>query len=299
MKLTGLHLLLTYQCTLECDHCFVWGSPQQIGTMTIGVIREILQQARELGTIEWIYFEGGEPFLYYATLLKGVREAASQGFKVGIVSNGYWATGVEDAIEFLRPFAGLLQDLSVSSDLYHYSEKMSRQAMNVLSATEKLGIPTGLISVAQAEASESEQPAGQLPPGESAVMYRGRAAEKLAAGVPGHPWYQFDECPFEDLREPGRIHLDPLGEVHICQGISLGNIFSTPLSVICDRYDENSHPITSPLLEGGPAELARSYGLAHEELYADACQLCYQTRMALRAEFPEILKPDQMYGRPG
>jgi hypothetical protein len=23
----------------------------------------ILQQAKELGTIEWIYFEGGEPFL--------------------------------------------------------------------------------------------------------------------------------------------------------------------------------------------------------------------------------------------
>ena len=31
MKLTGLHLLLTYQCVLECDHCFVWGSPWQKG----------------------------------------------------------------------------------------------------------------------------------------------------------------------------------------------------------------------------------------------------------------------------
>jgi molybdenum cofactor biosynthesis enzyme MoaA len=26
MKLTVLHLLLTDQCNLECDPCFVWGS---------------------------------------------------------------------------------------------------------------------------------------------------------------------------------------------------------------------------------------------------------------------------------
>ena len=24
MKLEGLHILLIYQCTCECDHCFVW-----------------------------------------------------------------------------------------------------------------------------------------------------------------------------------------------------------------------------------------------------------------------------------
>lgn len=69
MKLTGLHLLLTYQCNLECDHCFVWGSPWQSGTMTLQNVRKILQQAKDLRTVEWIYFEGGEPFLYYAMLV--------------------------------------------------------------------------------------------------------------------------------------------------------------------------------------------------------------------------------------
>jgi molybdenum cofactor biosynthesis enzyme MoaA len=39
MRLTGLHLLLTYQCTLECGHCFTWGSPWQSGTMTLQDIR--------------------------------------------------------------------------------------------------------------------------------------------------------------------------------------------------------------------------------------------------------------------
>ena len=77
MKLNGLHLLLTYQCTFECDHCFAWGSPWQSGTMTLENIRRILHQAHEMDSVEWIYFEGGEPFLYYAVLVKGVEMAAT------------------------------------------------------------------------------------------------------------------------------------------------------------------------------------------------------------------------------
>ena len=115
MKLTGLHLLLTYQCNLECDHCFVWGGQWQEGTMTLPQIRNILQQAKALGTVSTIYFEGGEPSLYYATMLKGIQEAVSIGFNVGIVSNGYWAISEEDALAWLAPFRGLINDLSIRS----------------------------------------------------------------------------------------------------------------------------------------------------------------------------------------
>ena len=296
MELSGLHLLLTYQCNLECDHCFVWGSPWQSGTMTLRNVRHILQQAEDLGTVKWIYFEGGEPFVYYAVLLKGIQEAASMGFQVGIVSNGYWATDVEDALEWLRPFAGLIQDLSISSDLYHWSEKLSQQARNASIAAEQLGIPLGVISIAQPEATNAASAIGQIPVGETAVMYRGRAAEKLVAQATRWPWEQFTECPYEDLREPGRLHVDPFGNLHICQGISLGNLFHRPLREICETYDPDSHPITGPLLEGGPAEFVQRYELPHEETYADACHLCCEACRALRRQFPEILVPDQMYG---
>ncbi len=53
-SLSGLHLLLTYECNYECDHCFVWGSPAQNGTMTLATIETILNEADGLGTIEWI-----------------------------------------------------------------------------------------------------------------------------------------------------------------------------------------------------------------------------------------------------
>jgi hypothetical protein len=217
------------------------------------------------------------------------------GFSVGIVSNSYWATSLEDALEWLKPFAGLIGDLSVSSDLYHYSETISQQAKNASRAAEQLGIPLGFISVAQPESQDAPASMGQLP-SEAGVMYRGRAIEKLLSKASLYPWEEFDRCPYEDLVDPGRVHLDPLGYLHICQGIALGNLHDTPLKEICETYNPETHPINAPLLAGGPAELIRHFDLPHQEQYADACHLCYETRLALRERFPKYLGPDQVYG---
>lgn len=227
MKLSGLHILLTYQCTYECDHCFVWGSPWQAGALALEQIENILDQAKEAG-VALIYFEGGEPFLYYAGLVKAVRMAADMGFSVGIVSNAYWANSVKDAAEWLSPLAGRLADLTVSSDQYHCGECLGERPQNAIVAAKWLGIPTEIISVAQPE-EESKQSHGQIED-ESAVMYRGRAAEKLASRAPSHPWERFDSCPHEDLHEPGRVHLDPLGNLHICQGIVRGAFLDEPMT---------------------------------------------------------------------
>ncbi len=296
MKLTGLHLLLTYQCNLECDHCFVWGSPHQVGMMTRENIQNILTQAKEINTIKWIYFEGGEPFLYYTILLRGVLDATQLNFKVGIVTNAYWAGSPEEAHDFLKPFMGRIQDFSISSDLYHGKEKISKQAEYANETAEKLGISSGIISIAQPEETNSISVVGQLPNGESKVMYRGRAAEKLTKRANKYPWTDFNFCPHENLQDPGRVHIDSYGNLHICQGITIGNMFDTSLKKICEIFNPDSHPIISRLIKGGPVELVRYYNLNHEDTYADACHLCYEARKLLREKFPEILKPDQMYG---
>lgn len=296
MSLRGLHLLLTYQCTMECDHCFVWSSPEARGTMSLANIREILRQAEDLGGIEWIYFEGGEPFLFYARLLEGVRLAARKGFRVGLVTNAYWGTGVEEARRALRPFRRLVSDLSVSSDLYHGDAVEARHAENTRAAATTLSIPCSILSVAQPEDARGAKRVGQLPPGVSAVMYRGRAAVRLAGRARTVPWSTLRRCPYENLRDPSRIHINPEGTVQLCQGISLGNVFETPLREIVRAYDPDSHPIVGPLLKGGPVGLARAYGLSHRARYADACQLCYESRRSLRRRFGSILGPDQVYG---
>jgi len=298
MRLTGLHLLLTYQCTLECDHCFVWSSPEARGTMSLRDVQEILRQAEDLGGIDWIFFEGGEPFLFYPLLLKAVRLAARKGFRVGIVSNAYWATGLREAKEALRPFRGLIQDLSLSSDRYHEAAEDGHLAENATAAARAFGIPCSVLAVAPPEEADATGRVGQLPPGVSAVMYRGRAAKRLASRARLHPWTELDRCPYENLRGPERVHIDPEGNVHLCQGISLGNVFERPLREIVGAYDPDAHPIAGPLLEGGPAALVRRYRVAHGRSYADACHLCDHARRTLRRRFPAILRPNRMYGVP-
>lgn len=298
MQLNSLHVLLTYQCILECDHCFVWGSPRQSGTITLPEIEYLLEQARNLGTVESVYFEGGEPFLYYPLLLSAVRGAAQRGFQVGVVSNAYWATSLDDALEWLRPLAGLLSDLSISSDLFHANEALSRQAGTALAAAERLGIPVGILSVVRPGSAAAEPQVGQLPIGQSSVMYRGRAAQLLAEKAARRPWHEFTTCPHEDLREPGRLHVDPFGNIHLCQGLIIGNVYQTLLKDICEAYRPELHPIADALFQGGPAELYRRHGLAPRDGYADACEMCDAGRRALRSRFPVLLGPDQMYGVP-
>ena len=300
MKLTGIHFLLTYQCTYECDHCFVWSSPRAEGVFTLASIREILAQGQALGDLRSVYFEGGEPFLFYPVLVRAAEMAAGMGLSVGIVSNAYWATSEADALEWLRPLAGILQDLTLSDDLYHSDTLGAARVKYARAAAVKLGIPDGSISIAQPESEGIEGATGQLPEGKSGVMYRGRAAAKLAwRAAQRTPWEQLDKCPYENLGDPGRIHVDPFGYAQLCQGLTLGSLEDTPLTELWTAYDPNTHPIVAPLLAGGPAELARlarSAGFQPESGYADACHLCYSVRNTLRPQYPGLLAPPQVYG---
>lgn len=298
MNIDGLHLLLTYQCNYECDHCFVWGSPRQTGVFTLAQLEDVYQQALDLGTIREIYFEGGEPFLYYPILVKAVSRARALGFWTGLVSNNYWATSVEDALLWLQPLAEAgLDRIELSSDLFHGLEMETPESRQALAAVNQLDLAAGTICIEPPTGYRDPtyaEPGAPVTGGE--VMYRGRAAELLVEGLPRQPWPSLNSCPYENLADPGRIHLDPLGNLHLCQGLVMGNLFQQPLKQIVEAYDPATHPVVGSLLEGGPARLVQHYQLDHQSGYVDACHLCYTARQALRPRFPETLGPDQMYG---
>ena len=60
MKLTGIHFLLSYQCTYECDHCFLYCGPESEGTFTIEQLRQVFIEIAKVESINKVYFEGGE-----------------------------------------------------------------------------------------------------------------------------------------------------------------------------------------------------------------------------------------------
>ena len=296
--LTGIHILLTYKCNLECDHCFLYSSPNAEGTMTLPQIRSVLAESRKIAGVEWIYFEGGEPFLFYPSLLEGIKLAREMGFKVGIVTNAYGAISDEDAEVWLQPLVDLgVAYLSISNDSFHYGKENS-PAQRGLSAARKLGIPTAPICI-QKPFVESMPGQGQKV-GEPVIgggaMFRGRAAEKLTEGLPRRSCHELIKCPHEDLQFPSRVHVDCYGHVHLCQGISIGNMWQRPLSRLILKYEADAHPVSGLLAKGGPALLAKQYEVEIEKEHVDECHFCYSIRRALVDRFPECLAPRQVYG---
>jgi hypothetical protein len=297
--LTGIHFLLSYKCDSECDHCFVYSSPRATGTFTLSQVRKVFDELARIETIEWVYFEGGEPFLFYPLMHEGVKIARDMGFKTGLVTNAYWATSEEDAELWLKPLRDLgLSHISVSDDAFHHEDTAASPAQHALNTAKRLHMSSGPICIDKPtveEGVDKEHGKGRPVIGGGA-MFRGRAVEKLIEGLPRRPWEEFTECPHEDLRDPKRVHVDAYGSIHLCQGLSMGNTWDVPLSKIVGQYDADSHPICGPVVNGGPARLAKDYDVPHEPAYVDACHMCYLVRRALIDRFPQYLAPRLVYG---
>ena len=295
--LTGIHILLTLKCTNDCDHCFLHCGPSREATFTLGQLQALVRQIKQLGTVTIVYFEGGEPFLFYPLLLEGLRIVRAAGFDAGIVTNGYWATSVEDGLHWLRPIRDLgIGDLSVSDDEFHRLDTDDRKAEFAREAAERLGIPTATICIEPPSASRAGEGRRAKPVIGGGVLFKGRAADKLTAGLPLRDSKEFTTCPHENLLSPERVHVDAYGNVHLCQGLSMGNIWETPLRDLFRRYDAHKHPIVGPLVRGGPIRLAKEHGLETSESYVDECHLCYTVRKQLLPRFPQYLAPKEAYG---
>lgn len=297
--LTEIHIFLTYKCTYECDHCFLYSNPEADGTITIQQIRNVLEESQKIGSVKWIYFEGGEPFLFYPLLVEGVKLARNMGFQVGIVTNAYWATSQKVAELKLRPLQELgLDFLSISDDIFHNRGRTDNFAKRALTVALKLGIPSSPICIQKpfVEALPGQGLEKGAPVVGGGAMFKGRAVDKLTEGLPQRPWDKLLQCPHEDLQSPSRVHLDSHGNIHLCQGVSMGNLWQRPLSELVAEYKAGEHPICAPLTMGGPAALARQYEVDHEEEYIDECHFCYLTRRALIDRFPTYLAPRQVYG---
>jgi hypothetical protein len=128
------------------------------------------------------------------------------------------------------------------------------------------------------------------------VRFRGRAADNLTEGLPRTPCNTMTVCDREVLDNPGRVHVDSFGHVQVCQGVSMGNMWATPLSELIAQYDPQNHPVVGPLLKGGPLGLVEAYDIAHEPDYVDECHFCYDVRKKLLDRFPDHLAPRQVYG---
>ena len=298
--ISQLHILLTYVCTKSCDHCFVCSSPEAdpIGTFSLDQLKKVIDEAKKIESMEWFYFEGGEPFLFYPIMMDAIQLAKKNKFKVGIVTNGYWANSEENVRYYLRELHEVgLDDLSVSDDCFHMINEFDHPSLVLEKLGKEIGVPINTLTLNKPDDIPIENI--EIKKGEPIIggniRLRGRAADKLTKNLPVQESMYLNTCGHEELVNPMRVHLDAYGYVHICQGISIGNMWEEPLSEILLNYNAYDHPIVAPLIKGGPFELAKKYQIPYQEKFIETCHMCYEIRKELRSYHPEYLQPNQMY----
>lgn len=301
MNLNAVHIVLTYRCTRTCDHCFHFGKPGNAQVITSSQLKRYLSSIKSVSSVKWIFFEGGEPTLYFPLLIEGLRVAHEMGFNTAVVTNGYWITSVRDMIPWLRQFRDVnLNLLQISIDELHENTRLEPLQADITDAAERAGILCRFIGVRVPE--PNDEPIGARR-GETIVqgdiVFRGRAAHRLIEPQAKWLWSSFDECPHENLADPFRVHIEPYGNVMVCDGISIGKLGGTDLSAILNSYEPDEHAIVGPLTKGGPAQLAIDYELEHKKGYVDACHLCYSMRRSMLKDFGRELSPGFLYGNRG
>ncbi len=296
---TNLHILLTYNCSLRCKHCYVYSDQRAPGKMSLSQISRYLNDGRNLPKLKWIYFGGGEPFTQYPLLLKAVQRARKLGYEVGIETNGYFARTEETGVRFLRPLAAMgIKDIRISNDRWHYKNPENSPASRALTAAQILGIPTTLVRIPFPEKSAIENQGTQYNTNiiEPRLMFAGRAVDTMQSKQKAHPPNSFTKCPRQDLDAPQRVYVDAYGFVQICPGIAIGNACEKPLNQIIENYEIEQHDIFFQLYTKGPAELIESTNLNPEQKFVDACHCCYIARQNLIDRYPDLLGPRHVYG---
>lgn len=294
-----LHILLTYNCSLKCKHCYVFSNQKATGKISFSQIANLLKAGRRIEGLDWVYFGGGEPFTQYPLLLQAIHRARQLGYRVGVETNGYFARTEESALRMLRPLALMgVEDLRVSNDILHYRKPSSSPAKKALDAAAELGIPTTLVQISLPNTTDSINAAALNADriDEPRFMYSGRAAIFFAEQAAAIGSQGLAHCPRADLANPSCLFVDSYGYLQICPGIAIGNTFTAPLEQIISNYDVSTHEILHHIQEGGPAKLMEAFQLPDKKKYADSCHGCYSLRSALIDEYPHILGPRQVYG---
>ena len=307
-------LLLTERCNIACGHCWFGSGSHREASMTLDEAKDYIDQAREIPTVEWISFTGGEPFLLPEMLLSLVGYASERGFRTECVTNCFWAETKNEAFVCLEELTGAgLDAINISADDFHQRHIPFERVGNCFEAAKSLGLKI-IIMCASAKSSKlrigdiakllGEEDihviGGGKPKGpfsalaiETGFVPVGRGAE-----IPEEEWLIGEsavEGPCRDvLRDVG---IAPSGRVLPCCSAAgqveeaiLGNARVNRLREIIESAFRN--PVFRTLSRDGPKGLAESHGVGLKEGYVNRCHLCYDVlsdhriREALRSFQP-------------
>lgn len=133
---------VTYDCPISCKYCVTESGPWQGPFLDASFMSEIIDEALALGGLSSVVFTGGEPLLKIEEVKKAIGYASWHKLWSRVVTNSYWATSYQAALEMLGELklAGLCE-INLSCDDLHQEHIPLEQVRNAFQAAGTLDLP--------------------------------------------------------------------------------------------------------------------------------------------------------------
>lgn len=322
-------IFLTYKCSSECKHCMYacsprwradWISEKDLETILTQLSETILPSPlgpERIGINYGLHFTGGEPFLNFDLLLKGVEIAHELGIpSIFVETNSYWCADDRNTREKLGqlrdsglngllisvnpfiieqvPFERTVRAIRISEEIFGADSMVYQEAFH--RQFKRLGVK-GTVSF-----EEYLQKVGLSGMGLAELLPLGRANYKLKDLYRKYPAKEFfKESCMRSLTREWHVHIDNYGNYipGYCGGISLGD--GRDLSSIYGEIDLENRRVLHALatdLEELYEVAVREFGYKElEEGYISKCHFCLDARrhmVQMSDEFEE-LRPKEFY----
>lgn len=301
LNVNKLEFLITRKCGGHCKHCSVIPKDADPGGSYVDLdcVLEGLSFLLDVFRINSLMVFGGEPLLYPDTATKLFRMATVRSVsRRELITSGYFSkdTSYVDTVVDQLLAAGV-NDIKLSIDAFH-QEQIPLQYVEpfivaVLSHKfEHLTIhPAWLVSQDHVNEYNARtwdlirtlcHTYGVTVSGGNIIALSGLAKEHFWSYYPETPIDLDVACgtiPFTNpLTNIKTLRILPTGNIAICRGIVIGNLFDNDIESIIHDYNPDTHRAVSLMLNGG---LRRLHGEAEEKIgtidlkgFRCPCDLC-------------------------
>lgn len=296
-----LGLITTFKCPIRCGHCLFECGPSRKEEMKYDDMRKIIGQAYDC-RFRQIAFTGGEPFLDFRKLERGIYLADKYHMDSSAATSCYWASDYCRAIDLLGRLRGAgLNRLSISTDDFHLAYVPFRFVKNAIQAASYLDLKVEIQCVVtaktvinrsylieQLKSEKAENPTRtKISIMETNVLPLGRALRSIKREELSTSCEQrlAQPCPFV-IRSPA---VTPDGLVSACCGFGAtnrngfdsmflaGNLQEEGLNKIIERIENDL--LFNYLSIDGPYSLMKllqkEFNFAGSARYGSICDVCH------------------------
>jgi hypothetical protein len=306
-----LGLILSYYCNSGCKHCLYNCGPRwEREPIAPSDLAMALDAVTTWSDPPQVHFTGGEPFLFFSLLERGIHMAQERGVDCYVETSASWCVDWVQAVErFGKLRAAGLQAVLISCSAFHAERIPPARTLRAVRAALEVFGPNRVIvylpehlQILQGLEPDRPTPLEEYVgryglEGARRILWQGyglisggRAGFRLGHLVTRHAPERFEDftCA-EDLLYAHHSHFDLYGNYisGFCGGLTVGSW--RELQCVRQEFRSGQYPqIIGLLIEQGPYGLCRwatsEYNFEVDPSgYAGKCHLCVDVRRHLHA----------------